>query len=127
MPNALAANAIMEHLLEPEPVSKASTATAGSHPGAPLEEDAGQQNSSLLGNCYHVDPTSMLFTLKHWLRSSAGGRLGSLSGYATQWIQQTTSGHTEAGTGVQEDGIDEQKKRLSSLKSDGSGLKKAPP
>ncbi|KAH0913479.1 hypothetical protein HID58_036800, partial [Brassica napus] len=28
---------------------QASTATAGSHPGAPLEEDAGQQISSFLG------------------------------------------------------------------------------
>ncbi|KAH0909546.1 hypothetical protein HID58_032867, partial [Brassica napus] len=60
---------------------QASTVTAGSHPGAPLEEDTGQQNSSFLG----VNLTSTPFTIKHTLRSSAGGLFGSLSGCATQW------------------------------------------
>ncbi|CAN7000484.1 unnamed protein product [Brassica rapa subsp. trilocularis] len=60
--------------------------------------------------------------MKHWLRSNAGGRFGSLSSCATQWIRIDVRAH-RSKTRSLEDGIDEQKECRNSLKTDGSGIR----
>ncbi|CAN7089722.1 unnamed protein product [Brassica rapa subsp. narinosa] len=60
--------------------------------------------------------------MKHWLRSNVGGRFGSLSGCATQWIRIDVRAH-RSKTQSLEDGIDKQKECRNSLKTDGSGIR----
>ncbi|KAF2534088.1 hypothetical protein F2Q70_00031360 [Brassica cretica] len=57
----------------PKWLQQASTAVAGKHPGAPLEEDVDRSNLSYLDRVQRSNPESILHKMKPELRSSVGG------------------------------------------------------